>query len=169
MEASTGTDRDHAPELAQRALEIAYRYLNRRERTAAEVARRLRRDGFGAEVIAQTIAALGETGAVDDARFARLFTDDKRELAQWGGERIRRALVERGIDQALASAVVDGGRELAAARLENERDRALALLRRRFPEPPRTRRDRDRALGVLLRRGYQSELALDAIAAYVRQ
>jgi hypothetical protein len=32
--------------------------------------------------------------------------------------------------------------------------------------PPRERRERERALGVLLRKGYESELALDALSAY---
>jgi regulatory protein len=41
-------------------------------------------------------------------------------------------------------------------------------LRRRFPEPPEDRRERNRALGMLMRKGYESELALDALAAYAR-
>ena len=40
---------------------------------------------------------------------------------------------------------------------------ALELLARRFPEPPQTPRDRDRALGVLVRKGYELELAYDAL------
>ena len=40
---------------------------------------------------------------------------------------------------------------------------ALALLRRRFPDPPATPRDCERALGVLVRKGYELELAHDAI------
>jgi regulatory protein len=51
---------------------------------------------------------------------------------------------------------------------QSELDRALGLLRRRFPDPPQDRRDRNRALGMLLRKGYESELALDALAAYAR-
>ena len=51
---------------------------------------------------------------------------------------------------------------------ESELDRALELLRRRFPTPPEDRRERERALGVLLRKGYESELALDALAAHTR-
>jgi SOS response regulatory protein OraA/RecX len=42
------------------------------------------------------------------------------------------------------------------------------LLRRRFPDPPRERRERERALSMLLRKGYESELALDALAAHSR-
>ncbi|MGI9185853.1 MAG: hypothetical protein ACR2GZ_13000 [Solirubrobacteraceae bacterium] len=51
---------------------------------------------------------------------------------------------------------------------QTELDRALALLRRRFPMPPRERRERDRALGALIRKGFESELALDALSAYAR-
>jgi regulatory protein len=42
------------------------------------------------------------------------------------------------------------------------------VLRQRFPSPPRDRRERERALGILLRKGYDIELALDALAAYDR-
>ena len=44
----------------------------------------------------------------------------------------------------------------------------VAVVRRRFPDPPEDRRDRNRALGMLLRKGYESELALDALAAHAR-
>ena len=93
---------------------------------------------------------LVEQGYLDDARFARLFVQDKRELEGWGAERIRQVLRTRGIDaevveEALAEHEQDS---------EGEVERALALLRRRFPSPPRDRRERDRALGVLLRKGY---------------
>ena len=40
------------------------------------------------------------------------------------------------------------------------------MLSRRFPKPPRDRRGRDRALGVLLRKGYDIDLALDALARH---
>ncbi|MEA2282705.1 MAG: regulatory protein, partial [Solirubrobacteraceae bacterium] len=44
-----------------------------------------------------------------------------------------------------------------------ELDAALALLQRRFPEPPATPRDAQRALGMLVRKGYGLELAHDAL------
>ncbi len=146
----------------QRALAIACGYLNRRDRTEAEVRHRLARDRIEAAVIEGAIGALTEEGVLDDARFARLFTQDKRELEKWGSERIRQTLLERGIERDLVDAALRG--ELA----ESELDSALALLRRRFAVAPRDRRERDRALGVMLRKGYDSELALEALAAYAR-
>ena len=148
------------------ALGIAYSYLNKRERTAAEVARRLRREGFSPETLAQTLVLLHDQGTLDDRRFARLFIDDKRALDRWGSERIRSVLIQRGVDSDTAAMALDaGGGELDSSS-ESERERALALLRTRFPERPRNRRDRDRALGVLLRKGYEPELAFEALSAY---
>jgi len=147
----------------QRALELAYRYLNRRERTVHEVRVRLEEKGTDPAVIDQAVAFLTGQSTVDDVRFARLFVEDKRELERWGAERIRRGLLARGVERELVEqALIEAGEE------EDELERALGLLRRRFSSPPRERRERDRALGVLIRKGYDPELALDALAAYAR-
>jgi regulatory protein len=147
----------------QHALGIAWKYLNRRDRTVAEMRRHLDRAAIGEADIEQAIATLTGEGYLDDARFARLFAEDKRALEHWGSERIERSLFARGVD-------ADVVREtIAGATHESELDRALSLLRRRFPAAPGNRRDRDRALGVLLRKGYDSELALDALAAHSRE
>jgi regulatory protein len=146
----------------QRALEIAYGYLNRRDRTEAEVRRRLASAGIEGAAIEETITVLAGQRVLDDARYARLFAQDKRELEQWGSERIRRALLERGIGRELVE------QTLASEPTESELDRALVLLRRRFAVAPRDRRERDRALGVMLRKGFDSELALDALATFAR-
>jgi regulatory protein len=147
----------------EQALGIAYRYLNRRESTEAEMRARLERAGIEPPDAEQAITVLLEQSYLDDARFARLFAQDKRELEQWGGERIRQALLARGVPSEL---VEDA---LGAQAGEREIDRALAVLRRRFPAPVGDRRERERALGVLLRKGYGSEVALDAIAAHARE
>lgn len=158
-----------------RALSLALVYLGRRERTCEEVRRRLAREQLAPEVIEEALASLGEDGLLDDARYARLFTQDKRTLEGWGSERIRRALRERGIERelvedALAEELSPPEAELpdepAAAGAHGELARALALLRQRFPQPPGDRRERDRALGMLLRKGYDSEVAVDALARH---
>jgi regulatory protein len=113
--------------------------------------------------VQRAIAALRDEGYLDDARYARLFAEDKRVLEGWGSERIRGTLASRGIDRDLIEAAVaeEGGPS-------DEMERALEILRRRFPSPPRERRERDRALAMLLRKGYDTELALDALTAHVR-
>jgi regulatory protein len=51
---------------------------------------------------------------------------------------------------------------------EDELDAAVTLLRRRCREIPATDRERERALGLLVRKGYDLELAYDAVRAFER-
>jgi regulatory protein len=144
--------------------QLAFAYLSRRERTVSEMRQHLLDREVRVAAVEQVIDELTDQGYLDDARYARVFAQDKRELEQWGSERIRQALLGRGVDRDLVAETLaahdDDGGELG---------RALALLRRRFPGPPRDRRERERALGVLLRKGYDPELALDALSGYARQ
>jgi regulatory protein len=165
MVEGSGEMSDQAPPEAEdreRALELAYGYLNRRELTEAELRRRLAARDIDAAIAEATIVTLREQGYLDDSRFARLFTQDKRHLEQWGNERIRHALLGRGVDRDIVEAT------LSQQPAEDELDRARALLRQRFPAPLLDRRDRDRALGVLLRKGFDSDLALEALAGHGR-
>ena len=96
-------------------------------------------------------------GFVDDAQYAQRFADDRRRLDAWGAERIERRLRELGVAPEHIAAAI--GEQDAGAELEA----ALALLRRRVPAAPTTPRERDRALGMLVRKGYELELAYDAL------
>jgi regulatory protein len=148
-------------ERSRRALELAYQYLARRERTVSEVRQHLLGRDVDEASADAVIVALVEQGTLDDARFARLFVQDKRELEQWGSERIRRALLVRGIDRELADTAL--GSAEAGGGAGGDLDRALGLLRERFPAPPQGRRERERALGLLLRKGYDPDLAIEAL------
>jgi len=146
----------------QRALDLAYRYLGRRDRTVAEMRHYLEDRRVDPAAITTTVADLSAQGYLDDARYARRFAEDRRELDDWGAERIERRLLAAGVDPDLVAAALmqqASGDELAAA---------VALLRRRFPTPPADDRERNRALGVLVRKGYESELAHEAVRALER-
>jgi regulatory protein len=151
-------ERARDPEVRlQHGRDLAWRALNRRDHTVAEIARILAHKRLEPAVIETVIAELCDQGYLDDARFAQRFAEDRRRLDGWGAERIERRLVALGVDGELIAAAVgdrDHGEELEAA---------LTLLRRRFPQPPATPRDCERALGVLVRKGYELELAHDAI------
>lgn len=147
----------------QDALNRAYRYLAPRERSVHEMRTHLDRAGVEADTVDEAVRILSELEYLDDARFALRFTQDKRELESWGTERIERRLAALGVDREhLRAALADDSDS------GNELDRAVNLLRRRFPKPLRDRRDRDRALGVLLRKGYEPDLALEALAGWSR-
>ena len=144
----------------QHARDLAWRALNRRERTVTEMARLLAGKRVEPSAIDTVVGELREQGYLDDASYAQRFAEDRRRLDAWGADRIERKLLSLGIDRELiAAALGDRGPEdeLAAAR---------ALLTRRFPGPPQTPRERDRALGMLVRKGYDLELAYDALRAH---
>jgi regulatory protein len=112
--------------------------------------------------IEAAIAELQDQGYLDDARYAQRFAEDRRELDAWGPERIERRLLGLGVDRDLVAVA------LAARGPDEELGAAVALLRRRFPVPPGSDRERERALGLLVRKGYELELAYDAVRALER-
>jgi regulatory protein len=150
------------PERLQHALDLAYRFLGHRDRTVAEVRRRLEAENVQPAVLEEAVAELEHQGYLDDARYARRFAEDRRTIDAWGAERIERRLLAVGVDPALISAAIeerDAGEEFEAA---------LAVLRRRFTRAPSDDRSRERALGMLVRKGYELELAYDAVRAFER-
>ncbi len=158
MEAVPAGERLTDPaERLERARALAWRALNRRERTELELRGHLAAKRVAPEEAQVVVDELVEGGFIDDAGYAQRFADDRRRLDAWGSERIERRLRELGVaPEHIAAALGDQqpGEELEAA---------VALLRRRVPEPPTTPRERDRALGILVRKGYDLELAHDAI------
>jgi regulatory protein len=147
----------------QAALDLSFTYLGHRDRTVAEVRRHLERKRVEPAGIDAAIEELERMQYLDDARFARRFAEDRRRLDAWGADRIERRLLALGVEPGLAGAAIaegDGHDELAAA---------VDVLRRRVRRAPRTDRDRERALGVLARRGYELELAYDAVRAFERE
>jgi regulatory protein len=124
----------------------------------AEVRARLDRAELEPPAVEAAITELCEGGYLDDARYARVFVEDKRALEGWGRERIERGLAQHGISRELIEATLRDEDDLAT-----EHERALELLQRRFPQPRREARERERALGVLVRKGYDSDTAYDVV------
>ena len=146
----------------ERAIDLAYRAVARRDLTVAELRARLERKHVPPEAIDDAVAELEETGFLDDARYARQFAEDKRELEQWGTERIAQDLRRRGIAPQLIDVAV------ATHDRDSELRTALLLLRERYPKAPRDDRERDRAWQMLVRRGYSPDLSYDAIRTWER-
>ena len=146
----------------QRALGDAYRHLAMRDRTVAEIEACLARRGHEPDVAAQAVAELRRQRYLDDARFARRFAEDRRNLDGWGSDRIRSRLAQLGV----ARELIDTATVSAP---DEELDAAIDVLRRRLVRPPGDERERQRALGLLVRRGFELELAYDAIRRVERE
>ena len=141
----------------EHARAVAWRALNRRDRTELELRGILAEKRVAPEDAAVVVEELLDGGFLDDAAFAERFAEDRRRLDAWGAERIERRLRALGVAPEHVAAALgeqDHGAEL---------DAAIALLRRRVPTAPATPRERDRALGILIRKGYDLELAHDAL------
>ncbi len=147
-------------ERLERARAVAWRALDRRERTELELRGMLAEKRVAPEEANVVLDELLDGGFVDDAQYALRFADDRRRLDAWGADRIERRLRALGVAPEHVAAAL--GEQDAGAELEA----ALALLRRRVPAVPTTPRERDRALGMLVRKGYELELAYDALRRY---
>jgi regulatory protein len=143
------------------SLRLAFAAVRRRARSSAEVREWLARRGFGEEEIATTIERLEAMGELDDARFARLFAEDKRELSDWGPERIREALLARGVGIEHVEAALD------ADSYDRQLARARELLERKGADLE-SDVARGRALGFLTRRGYEYDVAYEAVRRHAR-
>jgi regulatory protein len=147
----------------QRAIQLAWKAIGRREHTVEQLRTYLEGKRAEPEAIEAAIAELVEAGVLDDGAYARRFADDKRALESWGAERIERELVRRGV----AAEHVEAA--LASQDRDAELEAALELLGARFPVPPDDDRARDRAWRLLVRRGYEPELAYEAVRAHGRR
>ena len=149
-------------DLTSDAVKVALAGLRSKERTSAELTAWLHRRGYGAEEIETAVGRLTEVGELDDERFARRYAEDKRQLRAWGAERIREALLARGVAPSLAEAAVEADSH------ESQVHRAQDLLTARA-QPLAEDADRARALGYLTRRGYEYEIAYEAIRLAARR
>jgi len=132
-----------------------------RDRTVAELRTYLEGKRVEPELIEDVVAELSDSGVLDDARFAERFTDDRRELMGWGPQRIEHDLARRGVPAELIEPA------LSARSREDELAAARALLEERF-RALEDDRARNRAWQLLVRRGYDAELAYDAVRTHAR-
>ena len=116
----------------------------------------LERKEIGEADIEYALGELRDAGAVDDERFARLFAEDKRGIDGWGAARVDRELRRRGVPDHVAE--VERGRHGR----EDELRAAVALLDEKMA-PASGDRERDKAWRMLVRKGYEPELAYDAV------
>jgi regulatory protein len=147
----------------ERAIDLAYRAIATRDRTISELRSYLQGKRVEPAAIADAVETLVDAGFLDDARYARQFAEDKRTLERWGSERIARDLRRRGVGPELVEAAV------ASRGRDAEMQTAMLLLEASFPEPPADDRGRDRAWSLLVRRGYEPDLAYEAVRRHGRR
>jgi regulatory protein len=155
---------DAAPDsvAGQKAVELAYRAISQRDKTVNEVRVALERRHVEPEAIEHALGELAGAGFLDDALFAQRFAEDKRRIERWGSERIERELHRRGVPGDLIA------QTLAGQGREDELHAAVGLLADKVA-PPADDRERDRAWRLLVRKGYDAEVAYDAVREHSRR
>jgi regulatory protein len=151
---------------AERALADAHRLLGHRARARAELGTRLAAKGHPEQVVQRVLEHLQEGGLLDDQAFARAYVADARRLHGWGTERIARDLTRLGADPAAVQAALSD--TSAADTQADELQRALTVLAKQRPGAP-AEAARRRAYQLLLRRGFSTTVAYDAVRQWSAQ
>jgi regulatory protein len=134
------------------ALEAAQRLLTYRPRSERELRQRLRRRGFDAPVVAETLAKLREHGYVDDEAFAKYWSESRDRFSPRSGRLVQVELRRQGIAAETAEeATAELDDEDAAYRAAGRRLRSLRGLEYAV--------FRERLGGFLTRRGFSYSVA----------
>ena len=153
-------------------MEIVVRFLGARPRTRWELERRLRRAGAEDPVVEATLERLAELGYVDDAAFARWWSEQRDRHAPRGRRMIEAELRQHGIGRD----VIEAHREDHASPERapedaslpgSEADRARDALERHLRgRPLPTDAKAIQRVGMfLMRRGFDSETVRSTIRA----
>jgi regulatory protein len=144
-------------------LAAALRFLEVRQRSTAEVRRRLSGAGYREELVNGAIDRLAELGVLDDDAFARAWVESRDRARPRGERALRSELARKGIDRQLTDDVLE---ERETNQPDADADAARRILERhahalaRVADP---RARRQRAYALLARNGFDSETAVQAI------
>lgn len=130
------------------ALTYALRILSRRMYTVREMEAKLKGQGCPDEVAQEVLAYLQEKGYLDDRFYARLWVERRLDLKPMGRRRLAWELKQKGVPEEVVA------KALAEVTAEEEEERALRLVARRFSLPE----EREKAGAFLWRRGFSPEV-----------
>jgi regulatory protein len=151
-------------------LEAALRFLEARQRSVAEVRRRLTTAGYREELVTGAIERLGDLGMLDDGAFATQWVESRDRARPRGERALRQELRQKGIDSETIAATLeernagagdDGGADDGARASADDAAAGRLLARHahaldRIPDP---RARRQRAYALLARNGFGPEVA----------
>jgi regulatory protein len=136
------------------------RLLRRRPLSEGEARARLERLAFSAAEVAEALSTARDERWVDDALLARLWIEDRLLHHPLSRRAIEVDLRARGIAPATVSQALA---DLYPS--EKERDVAMALAEERLARSPcdDPRKRDERVIGFLVRRGFSTSMAVDAV------
>ena len=146
-----------------RAKTIVYNQLAYSAKTRGQLRKKLRAEGFDAELIEPLLDKFESAKLIDDAEYAQTFVAQKSRTKKLSRAALRRELAERGVRGEEAE------NALAQRTDEQEREDAAELVRKKLRPgmdlSDRAEKDKvtRRLLGMLARRGYSSSVSMSVI------
>lgn len=136
------------------AMSVSLKYISRRDRTAYEVIKRLKKDGCPDIIVDRVMPVLKEQGYINDKRYAEYYIEcykDKRSV-----KRIMQALIKKGIDDELLGELM-GNSDIDMS-LAVRKALKKQLARRCISETDKiSYEDREKVMAALFRQGYPAE------------
>jgi regulatory protein len=144
----------------EQARALCLRLLTARARTRAELAGQLAKRGYPDDICTKVLDRLAQVGLVDDADFAEQWVRSRRVNAGKGKRALAAELRNKGVDNDVITAALDG----IDAGAERERAEQLveAKLRRENLDGDEAKVAR-RLVAMLARRGYSETLAFEVV------
>lgn len=137
--------------MSEKCREAALKLFSFKDRTEAELCKRLAEKGFDEREIAETMAFAVEYGYIDDRRYAQRYISDGINLRGHGFGRIKTELLRKGIDRLLVEEEIALAEEAEA----DPRERIAEIIDSRFANADLgSQRERNRIFGYFARRGY---------------
>jgi regulatory protein len=150
----------------EQILAAALRFIEVRQRSVAEVRRRLAQAGYRVELIEGAIQRLGEIGVLDDEAFTAAWVESRDRARPRGERALRRELALKGVDRTLVDEALATRRPEPGAADDPDAAAARRLLERHAAAlgrvaDPRVRRQR--AYALLARNGFDPQLSAELV------
>ncbi len=148
----------------QVVLDAALRFLETRQRSVAEVRRRLTSAGYQPELVEGAIERLLSLGILDDSAFTQAWVESRDRARPRGERALRRELQLKGVDRDLVDAAMAERRPEPGSAEDPDVEAARRLLARhtrtleRVADP---RQRRQRAYALLARNGFDPDIAAE--------
>ena len=154
-------------DLVLKARALALRYMAYRDRTAAEVRRRLRKT-YSEEIADEVVEGLRASGMLDDRVFAAAFAEHRFRQEGHGPVRVRADLLRKGVAPAVLEAALDAVFVEQDALADRAVEVGSAWWQRLSGEPDPMKRKK-KVYDYLVRRGYPFDLARRVVFDLARE
>ena len=148
-------------------LAAALRFLEVRQRSTAEVRRRLATAGYREELVEGAIERLVDLGMLDDAAFAQSWVESRDRARPRGERALRSELARKGIERQLTDDVLTERQVQTPDADADAAQRLLAGQARSLERVADPSARRQRAYALLARSGFDPSTAGDAVRRWL--